>query len=98
MNLIETAQEHTARFEQATSRIAELAVELAETKAQLTAMQAYQTAMEAQVSTVLQSGDAAQYEALAAEFLVPATEKLRLERVAKIEALKTETAALEAQV
>jgi flagellar biosynthesis chaperone FliJ len=96
MNLIETATEYQSRLDQATARIGEIAAELAETKDRLTALQAYQTAMEAKVTTVLQSGEAAQYEALAAEFLTPATEKLRLERLAKIEALKAETAALEA--
>lgn len=96
MTLLQIAEDYTNRFDQATARIAELATELTETKSQLTALQEYKTSMEDQVSTVLASGDPAQFAALAVEFLVPAVEKLRLERIAKIEALKAETAALEA--
>ena len=51
---------------------------------------AYQTAMEERVSAVIQSGDPAQYEALALDFLTPAQEKIRAEKLAQIAALKAE--------
>lgn len=107
MNLIEIATHTQSQMEQAQARIATLAAEHAEAiaakdaelatlKGQYTELDAYRTQMEATVSAVLQSGDPAQYEALAADFLTPAQEKERLAKTARIAELKAEAAELEA--
>jgi hypothetical protein len=49
------------------------------------------------VANVLASGDPLQYEALAKDFLTPAEEKARLEKLARAEALRAEAAQLEAE-
>jgi hypothetical protein len=61
-------------------------------------LETLKTTMETRVSTVLQSGDPLQYEALAKDFLTPVEEKERLEKLARLEALRAEVAALETQV
>jgi hypothetical protein len=72
--------------------------ELATAKQAFSELSAYKDAMEKQVSTVLQGGDPAQYEALARDFLTPAQEKQRQATLAKIQALKAEAATLEASL
>lgn len=59
---------------------------------------AYQAAMEQRVAAVIQSGNPAEYEALARDFLTPAEAKARAEKLARIEALKAEAAALESEL
>lgn len=109
MNLIEVATFTQDQLEQAQARINTLAAEhvevikakdaeLASIRALYEEKAAYQAAMEAKVSAVLQSGDPAQYEALATEFLTPAQEKERLAKVAQLEELKAQAAALEAEL
>jgi hypothetical protein len=72
--------------------------ELAQLQADYASLNAFKTAMEQQVSAVLQSGDPAQYEALAKDFLTPAEEKARAEKLARVAALKAEAAAIEAEL
>ena len=72
--------------------------ELATARAEFAELAAYKAAMEERVTAVLQSGDPAQYEALATEFLTPAQELARQAKVAQLEALKAEAAALEAEL
>jgi phage shock protein A len=109
MNLIELATHTQNTLEQMTERVNTLAAEhtealaakdaeIAELTARYTEKVAYQADMEAKVTAVLQSGDPAQYEALATEFLTPAQETARLAKLARIEELKAEAAALEAEV
>jgi flagellar biosynthesis chaperone FliJ len=98
MNLLDHAQHAVSTIEQLTTRIDELAAELTTVRQQFAELSAYKDAMETQVSTVLQSGDPAQYEALARDFLTPAEEKARQEKIARVEALKAEAAALEAEL
>ena len=98
MNLIEIATHTQSQLDQSTARIAELAAEVADCKKSYAELEAYKSAMEAKVSAVLQSGDPAQYEALAQDFLTPLQEKERLAKLARIEQLKAETAALEATI
>lgn len=108
MTLIQIATETQDRLDQATARIASLAgehaqaiaaknVEIAALQQSVADLQTLKTTMETQVATVLQSGDPAQYEALARAFLTPAEEKARLEKLARAEALRAEAAQLEAE-
>jgi len=46
--------------------------------------------MPARVAEALQARDPAQYEALAIEFLTPEQDRIRAEKLAQLEALKTE--------
>lgn len=85
------AQEHAAA-------IAAKDAELATIRATLEEKLAYQAMMEQKVATALQSGDPAQYEALAAEFLTPAQELARQKKLAELEALKAQAAALEVEL
>lgn len=73
-------------------------IEITRLKTQYAELDAYKTAMETKVTEVLQSGDPAQYEALAIAFLTPAQEKERQEKLARIEALKAQAAELEASL
>lgn len=72
--------------------------ELAATKASLEGMETYKAEMTAKVSSALQSGDPAQFQALAVEFLTPAQELARLEKIAKIAELEAEAAKLKAEI
>lgn len=107
MNLIEIATHTQNTLDQLTERINTLASEHAEAiaakdaeittlKTQYAELSAYKTEMEATVSAVLQSGDPAQYEALAIAFLTPAQERERQEKLARLAALRAEADALEA--
>jgi hypothetical protein len=109
MNLIEHATHTQNTLDQLTTRINTLAAEhtaalaakdseLTATKAAFAELSAYKDAMVARVSAVLQSGEPAQYEALARDFLTPAQEKERQAKVAQLEALKAQAAALEAEL
>jgi hypothetical protein len=109
MNLIELATHTQNTLEQTVARINTLAAEheaaLSAKNAELAVAQtalnekiAYQAAMEQRVTSVLQSGDPAQYEALARDFLTPAQEKERLAKLARIEALRAEAIALETEL
>ena len=109
MNLLDHAKQAVSTIEQLSDRINTLAAEhtaalaakdaeLAATKAAFAELSAYKDAMVAQVSTVLQSGDPLQYESLARDFLTPAEEKARQEKIAQLEALKAQAAALEAEL
>jgi len=98
MNLLDHAQHAVSTIEQLTARIDELAAELTASKQAFAELSAYKKAMETQVSTVLQSGDPLQYEALARDFLTPAEEKARQEKIAKLEVLKAQAAALETEL
>ena len=109
MNLIQLATHTQNQLDQAVERIGTLAaehaeaikakdVEIATFKQQATEFATYKAAMEAKVAAALQSGDPAQYEALAHEFLTPAQELERQSKLARIELLKAETAALEATI
>ena len=92
-----TARIDTLAAEHAAA-IAAKDAELATVKTEFTQLSLYKAAMEKTVSDVLQSGDPAQYEALAVEFLTPVQEKERQAKLAQIEALKAQTAALEASL
>ena len=72
--------------------------EISAAKQAFAELSAYKTAMEERVSAVLASGDPAEYEALAADFLTPAQEKARQAKLAELEALKAQAAALEAEL
>lgn len=111
MTIAETIAAQAAELENqrnsATARIDSLAAEHAEAiaakdvkiatlKTQYDTLFTYKTEMESKVSAVLQSGDPAQYETLAADFLTPAQEKERLAKIARIKELKAEAAELEA--
>jgi precorrin-4 methylase len=113
MTIAETIAAQAAELEKqrdsATERINTLAAEhasaiaakdseLATIRSQFAELSAYKDAMVARVSAVLQSGDPAQYEALARDFLTPAEEKVRQEKLAQLEALKAQAAALEAEL
>ena len=109
MNLIELATFTQSQLEQAQAVVTTLAAEheaaLSAKNAELAVAQtalnekiAYQAAMEQRVTAVLQSGDPAQYEALARDFLTPAQEKERLAKLARIEALRAEAIALETEL
>lgn len=109
MTLIELATHTQNTLEQTTERLNTLAAEHAEVikakDAELASIRAlyeekaaYQAAMETKVSAVLQSGDPAQYEALATEFLTPAQEKERQAKIARIAELKAEAAELEKEI
>lgn len=109
MTLIETASQAQDTIDQLTARVTEMAAEhaavLAAKQAELNTLAsahavltAYQTAMQTSVAAVLSSGDPAQYEALATEFLTPVEEKARLAKVAQLAALQAEAAALEAEL
>lgn len=98
MTLIEIATETQDRLDQANSRIASIAEELATVKAALDEKTAYQAAMESRVAAALQSGDPEQYVAIATEFLTPAQEAARREKLAQVEQLRAQAAALEAEL
>jgi hypothetical protein len=109
MNLIEIATITQERLDQANALIALRAEELETLKANHSAeiagykaeadkFSAYKSAMEAKVGAVLQSGDPAQYEALAKEFLTPAEELARQAILARIDQLEAEAAALKAEI
>ena len=109
MNLIELATQTQNSLDQAAARIAEIAGEnaaalaakdatIAQLRNDYATLDSFKTAMEAKVAAVLKSGDPTQYEALAKEFLTPAEEKARQETLSRIAALKSQTAALEAQI
>lgn len=98
MNLIEHATHAENTIAQLTSRIDTLAAELTAAKAAFDEKAAYQAAMESRVSAVLQSGDPLQYEALARDFLTPAEAKARQEKLAQLESLKAQAAALELEL
>jgi hypothetical protein len=109
MNLPELAAFTQTAMEEAQARLNTLAAEhataldalkseLATVKAAYQEKVAYQAAMESKVGAVLASGDPAQYEALATEFLTPAQELARQAKLAQLEALKAEAAALEAEL
>jgi protein-disulfide isomerase-like protein with CxxC motif len=72
--------------------------EIAQLTSDFAALNAYKTAMEERVSTVLQSNDPAQYVALAEDFLTPAQEKARAEKLAHVQALEAEAAALKIEL
>lgn len=82
---------NTAALSKADAMEAEKAV----IEKQATDLLAYKDAMVSRVSEVLQSGDPAQFEALAVDFLTPAQDKLRAEKMAQLEALQAEIAALQ---
>lgn len=92
------AAEHAAIVEAKDTEIASAKAQTQAAQTSLAEKIAYQTTMEERVSAVLQSGDPAQYEALGRDFLTPAQEKERLAKLARIEELKAETAALEAEI
>jgi hypothetical protein len=72
--------------------------ELDAAKEALTGMETYKGEMIAKVSAALQSGDPTKFQALAVEFLTPAQEAARLEKIARIAELKAEAAKLEAEI
>ena len=96
-NIIEIATQYQERLDQANALIALRAEEIAAYKLEAEKFTAYKSAMEAKVGVVLQSGDPAQYEALAKEFLTPAQELARQARLARIAQVEAEAAALKAQ-
>lgn len=109
MNLIELATHTQNTLDQLTVRINTLAAEHAAVitakDAEITTLKqavatsdAYRAEMNEKVFAVLKSGDPAQYEALAKDFLTPAIEKERAEKLARAEALRAEAAQLEAQL
>lgn len=98
MTLIQLAQQTEDRIAQASAAIETLAAENAVLKQAVAALEAYKSTMEATVAQVLASGDPLQYEALAKEFLTPAEEKARLEKLARVEALRAEAAQLESEI
>jgi len=109
MTLIEIATITQDRLDQANALIAlraeELeilkanhAAEIAAYKTEAAKFLAYKSEMETRVAAVLQSGDPAQYEDLAKEFLTPAEELARQARLARIAQLEAEAEALKSQV
>jgi uncharacterized protein (UPF0297 family) len=108
LTLVETATEFQDRLDQATARLAEMAgehtealaakdVEIATLTEAYNTLEAFRASMVQQVTTVLQSGDPAQFEALAVAFLTPAQTKLRDEALARAAALEAEAAAIKEQ-
>ena len=73
-----------------------LTEQLATVTAERNALDTLRATMTERVSSVLQSGDPAQYEALAAEFLTPAYTKRRAELLAAKQQIDLELAALPA--
>ena len=98
MTIIESATQAQTTIDQLTVRVASLASDLATLTADHTALESYKSAMESRVTAVLSSGDPAQYEALATEFLTPVEEKARLAKVTQLAALQAQAAALEAEL
>jgi len=88
--LISTAAELQALTIAHAETIAAKDAEIATLSASLTALETFRDEMVQRVSTALQSGDPAQFEALAIEFLTPAEEKIRAEKLAQLAALKAE--------
>lgn len=72
--------------------------ELASVKGQFAGLDAYRLSMETKVADVLKTGDIAQYEALANEFLAPTQERERQAKLAKIALLRNEALELEADI
>ena len=93
-----TTEELTTRFEQAVAETEAKAAQLAALQAEFDALATLKTTMEQRVSSVLQSGDPAEYEALAREFITPAEEKARQEKLARIATLRAQADALEAEL
>jgi len=81
---------HAAALAAKDEEIAQITTARDSARAAFEEKSAYQTAMEERVSAVIQSGDPAQYEALARDFMTPAQEKERAEKMAQLEALKAE--------
>lgn len=106
LDTLKQSQESTAQLSQRINTlaaehatvIATKDAEIKSLKTELAEMVAFRIAMTTKVSTVLQSGDPAQYEALAVEFLTPAQEKARQKLEAEIAASKAKTAELEAKL
>lgn len=73
-------------------------VEITEAKQAFAKLSAYKAAMEERVSAVLTSGDPAQYEALAAEFLTPAQELARQAKLTELAEIEAKAAALKAEL
>ena len=88
--LISTAVELQALTIAHAESIAAKDAEIDTLTASLTALQNFRDQMVQRVSAVLQSGDRTQYQALAIEFLTPAEEKIRAEKLAQLAALKAE--------
>ncbi len=95
----ELAAEHTqalaAKDAENAQALAAKDVEIAALKQAVAELETLKVTMEATVATVLQSGDPAQYEALAKEFLKPAELKAREAKLAQIEELRRQVAELE---
>jgi len=109
MTLIEIATVTQERLDQANALIAlraeELeaikanhAAEIKAYKAQVSEFNAYKADMEKRVADALQSDDPEQYKALAVDFLTPAQERERLEKLARIALLEAEAVALKSTV
>ena len=109
MTITEAAQAAQNTIDQLTERVSTMAAEHAETisvkdaqadalRQAFTELDAYKTEMISQVTAVLQSGDPAQYEALATAFLTPKQELERQEKLARIAEIEAEKAELEAEL
>jgi len=94
----ELLQTTAAALQAKDAEIAAVNETLAANQASLTDMESYKADMVAKVTTALQSGDPAEFQSLAVEFLAPAQEAARIETLAKIAALKAEAAQLEAEI
>lgn len=86
---------NAAAIATADSIAAEKDAEIATLTESLTALESLRDNMVSRVTEVLQSGDPEQFAALAVDFLTPAQEKLRSEKMAQLEALQAEIAALQ---
>lgn len=83
-------EDHAAALENANNESAALKKEAADSTAALAEKLAYQNEMVGKVTSALQSGDPAEFEKLAIEFLTPAQEKARAEKLTQLAALKAE--------
>lgn len=84
------SEDHAAALQEANNESAALKKEAADSTAALAEKLAYQNEMVGKVTSALQSGDPAEFEKLAIEFLTPAQEKARAEKLTQLAALKAE--------
>lgn len=85
-----THEETTAALAQALARVEQLAADLATANAAITALNNFKAAMLAGVTAALADGDQATLQGIAQAFIQPEADRIRAEKLAQLEALKTE--------
>jgi precorrin-6B methylase 1 len=88
--MIYTEDEYNLVLQSTAAELQALHVIIESKDGEISALLALKTDMAQKVSTTLQSGDPAQFQALAMEFLTPEQDRIRAEKLAQFEALKTE--------